>query len=269
MTRITPYLLQGRERGGSDVHVSAGLPPMMRLDGELIALDPRRLSEGEVDLLVAEVLPPELRKRLDERGAADFSHQEPEAGRFRMNVCRQRLGFTLVARLIPDRIPNLDDLGLPPIVAQLAALHSGLVLVTGGAGHRQVHHAGRVGGSLEPDAQPHHRFPRRADRVRAREPHVVGGAARGGARRAHLSRGTARGASAGSRRDRGGGDARPRDDLAGHRSRRDRALGLRHPQHPQRASDRASRPRRVPHRIPEPDAAHPGREPARRGRRRT
>jgi twitching motility protein PilT len=134
MTRITPYLLQGRERGGSDVHVSAGLPPMMRLDGELIALDPRRLSEGEVDLLVAEVLPPELRERLEKLGAADFSHQEPEAGRFRMNVCRQRLGFTLVARLIPDRIPKLDDLGLPPIVAQLAALHSGLVLVTGGAG---------------------------------------------------------------------------------------------------------------------------------------
>ncbi len=134
MPRIDAFLRLGREQGCSDIHFTVGLPPLVRMDGELAPLKYRALEGDEIESLTAEILSAEQGRILAERGAVDLSYSSPEAGRFRVNVYRQRRGPSAVARVIPETPPQLADLGLPPVVADFTGLRSGLVLVTGGTG---------------------------------------------------------------------------------------------------------------------------------------
>jgi len=134
MPRIDAFLQLGREQGCSDIHLTVGLPPLVRLDGELTPLKYRHLDTGETESLMDEILSPRLREVLAERGAADFSYAATGIGRFRVNVYRQMRGLAAVCRVIPEQVPRLADLGLPPVVSRFATLSSGLVLVTGSAG---------------------------------------------------------------------------------------------------------------------------------------
>ncbi len=134
MPRIDAFLQLGRDQGGSDIHFTVGLPPLVRLDGELVPIKYRVLSLEEIEGLVSEILDDYHAEQFKSRGSVDLSYQAPEAGRFRLNVCRHSRGLAALCRVIPERPPALVDLGLPSIVSQFTNLNSGLVLVTGATG---------------------------------------------------------------------------------------------------------------------------------------
>ena len=132
--RIDAFLRLARERDCSDIHLTVGLPPLVRLDGELTQLRYRELTRVELDDLLHEILTERHVQRLEERGSVDLSYRGEETGRFRINVCRQILGMSAACRVIPERMPFLDDLGLPSVISRLTTAKAGLILVTGSAG---------------------------------------------------------------------------------------------------------------------------------------
>ena len=134
MHRIDAFLQIGREQGGSDIHLTVGQPPLVRIDGELTPIQYRALSAGETSDLVLEVLGDRQRERLEEQGAIDFSYEAEGLGRFRVNACHHHLGMAAFCRVIPTEVPALTALGLPAVVSHFARLRSGLVLVTGATG---------------------------------------------------------------------------------------------------------------------------------------
>ncbi len=123
------------EAGGSDLHLSAGLIPTVRVNGELLQIphhdriDARRLRE-----LIYTMLTQRQRERFEEDLELDGSYSVPDVGRFRFNVMQQRGSVGAVFRYIPFEIPGLETLGLPPIVEKLTTIPRGLVLATGPTG---------------------------------------------------------------------------------------------------------------------------------------
>src|SRR4029450_11109281 len=130
MARLDAFLKIGREEGGSDIHLTVGLPPLVRIDGELLPIKYRALTQDETEGLVREVLSEAQRALFDERGTVDLSYASEEAGRFRINVCRHSRGIGAACRVIPEAIPKLADLGLPRVINRFTSLSSGLILVT-------------------------------------------------------------------------------------------------------------------------------------------
>ncbi len=134
MPRIDAFLQLAREQGCSDLHFTVGLPPMARLDGDLVPLKYRELTTDETRSLVDEIMDHEQRAAFDARGSVDLSYASEALGRFRINVCRHVGGIAAICRVVPMRAPKLADLGLPKVVHRFTKLNSGLVLVTGSAG---------------------------------------------------------------------------------------------------------------------------------------
>lgn len=134
MRRIDAFLQLGREQGCSDIHFSVGLPPLVRMDGQLSPLRYRTLTAEETQAILEEILTERGREELFRRGSVDMSYWAEGIGRFRINVFRKLTGWAAACRVLPDVVPKLSDLGLPSVVAELATLKSGLVLVTGGTG---------------------------------------------------------------------------------------------------------------------------------------
>jgi twitching motility protein PilT len=134
MARIDAFFQMGREQGCSDIHFTVGLPPLARIDGELTPFKYRTLTCEETELLLGEILDPLSLQTLQESGSVDLAYAAESGGRFRLNLFRQRRGLSAVCRIIPDRVPDLPELGLPPVLYELCDLRSGLVLVTGGPG---------------------------------------------------------------------------------------------------------------------------------------
>ena len=134
-TPIASFLAHVHEAGGTDLHLSAGAPPLIRRDGVLLpiegedVLDPFRL-EG----LLMSLLGPALSTEFHDRKEIDFAFDYGEDVRFRGNIFRQRGTIACALRRIPNEIPSFDELGLPPIVEDLVTLPQGLVLVTGPTG---------------------------------------------------------------------------------------------------------------------------------------
>ncbi len=118
----------------SDIHLTAGAPPCFRVGGELVPAGSEPLTPQDVEALLAPALSPEHRARLEDCGEVDLAGSFPEVGRFRLNAYRQRGSLAGALRLIPPRVPRLEELGLPPVAADLARLPNGLVLVTGPTG---------------------------------------------------------------------------------------------------------------------------------------
>lgn len=134
MARIDAYLELGRQQGCSDIHLTIGMPPLVRIDGDLGPVKSRSLEEEEVKTMLAEVMDDTHRQEFKKRGAVDISHSVDGLGRFRINVLSQQSGPAAVCRVIPNRIVPLDKLGLPALAASLADLPAGLILVTGACG---------------------------------------------------------------------------------------------------------------------------------------
>jgi len=121
--------------GGSDLHLTAGLAPSVRINGEITSLDHiGPLAGTDIDQLVLGILTDKQRAVFQEELELDTSYSEPGIGRFRVNVFQQRDSLGAVMRVIPFQVPSFDSLGLPPVVAAFAQLPRGLVLVTGPTG---------------------------------------------------------------------------------------------------------------------------------------
>jgi twitching motility protein PilT len=134
MPRIDAFLEIGQQQGGSDIHFTVGLPPLVRLDGELLPVKYRELTQDETEGLVREILSEQQQQIFETTGTLDLAYRCENLGRFRINLCRHRKGIAAICRVIPQEVPTLDALGLPRILAQFTKLNAGLVLVTGPTG---------------------------------------------------------------------------------------------------------------------------------------
>jgi twitching motility protein PilT len=134
MPRIDAFLKLGNTQTCSDVHLAVGVPPMLRMNGDLIAIRFRDLAEAELESYISEILSRNLSERFRTGHDVDFSYVSEDGGRFRVNVFRKDSGVGAVFRSIPNEIPTLDSLQLPPIVKKLCDYHQGMILVTGSTG---------------------------------------------------------------------------------------------------------------------------------------
>lgn len=122
------------EKKASDIHITVGIPPILRINGQLIYFNEEKLKPEDTKTLVYETLNEDLIKELEEKGEVDTSFSSPGIGRYRVNAYKQRGSYGMALRIIPLEIPSVDDLGLPIVVKDLARLPRGLILVTGPTG---------------------------------------------------------------------------------------------------------------------------------------
>jgi len=134
MARIDSFLRLVAEQQASDLHFHAGNPPLIRHDGDLIPLPFRTLTRDEVRRFVLEILSPEQKEQFDRTNELDLIYVIDGVGRFRTNVLMQTYGMGAVFRIIPQRLPDLDELMFPRAVRKLTQLQNGLVLVCGPTG---------------------------------------------------------------------------------------------------------------------------------------
>lgn len=131
---IDEMLKVANERGASDLHITVGVPPKIRIDGELIDIADERIMPADAENLIMPIIPDHARKQLVEMGESDFSYAIAGVGRYRVNAFRQRGSYACVIRIVGTRIPSPQELGLPESVVALTELKRGLVIVTGPTG---------------------------------------------------------------------------------------------------------------------------------------
>ncbi len=122
------------DRGASDLHLKATQPPIIRVSGRLIRTDFDPLTKDDVQRLIFSILAPEQRRTLEQTYELDCSYGVEGLGRFRVNVYKDRGQYAAALRTIASRVPSIEDLGLPPIVKEIAHKPRGMVLVTGPTG---------------------------------------------------------------------------------------------------------------------------------------
>ena len=134
MARIDAFLKLGSSQGCSDVHLAVGVPPMLRMNGELLPIKFRNLQEAELESYVTEILTTSHQEQFRKGHDIDFSYVSEDGNRFRVNVFHKDTGVGAVFRTIPSDVPSLDSLNLPPVVKKFCDFHQGMVLVTGSTG---------------------------------------------------------------------------------------------------------------------------------------
>jgi len=131
---LDEVLRMAMDRKASDIHLTVGLPPTIRMDGELTGLPYAVLDPGEVRRLIFECLTDEQIEKLESTHELDFGYSVRGLARFRFNVYMQRGSYAAALRAIPTKIPNFEDLGLPLVIREISKRTSGLILVTGPTG---------------------------------------------------------------------------------------------------------------------------------------
>ena len=131
---IAQLLTFGVKQGASDLHLSAGVEPMIRVDGDVKRINLPALDHKQVHDMVYDIMNDRQRKAWDEHLETDFSFEIPGLARFRVNAFNQSRGAGAVFRTIPSKILSLEELQCPPIFKELADLPRGLILVTGPTG---------------------------------------------------------------------------------------------------------------------------------------
>ena len=131
---ITQLLTFSVKNGASDLHLSAGLPPMIRVDGDIRRINVPSLDQSGVQSMVYDIMNDKQRKDFEEFLETDFSFEIPDTARFRVNAFNQNRGCGAVFRTIPSEILSLETLGAPKIFEEIAAFPRGIVLVTGPTG---------------------------------------------------------------------------------------------------------------------------------------
>jgi twitching motility protein PilT len=134
MLAISDLLRFATEQRASDLHLSAGERPMLRIDGELVRIDVPALTSEEAHRLVFDVMTDANRRTFQEHLECDFAFVLDDKLRFRVNAFVQSRGEGAVFRSIPNKVPSLGDLQLPPVIQELCEQEKGLVLVTGPTG---------------------------------------------------------------------------------------------------------------------------------------
>lgn len=120
--------------GASDVHLRVKLPPIFRINGKLVKVELPELTANDINSIVKTIIPADKKKDLPYMKSFDFAYAVKGVCRFRVNVFKQRGTFAVVMRVIPFKIPDIEELNLPTIVKQIALYPRGLVLVTGTTG---------------------------------------------------------------------------------------------------------------------------------------
>ena len=134
MAQIDAFFKLMNDQGASDLHLAAGQQPVLRLKGELERVKYKPLDDDGLKAMLYEIAPEHKIKIFEETGDVDFAYEIPGLARYRANFFRQKNGVAAVFREIPDKILSCQELGLPPVIPQLATLPRGLVLVTGPTG---------------------------------------------------------------------------------------------------------------------------------------
>jgi twitching motility protein PilT len=133
-TRLHTFLELAVNQGGSDLHLVSGQLPCIRISGVLNRVRFRELSLEDMEQLLLEFMNERQIAELNEKCAVDFAYDVPALGRFRVNVYRHANGLAAALRIISPRVPTLEELGLPPVIAQQTLQRKGLILVTGPTG---------------------------------------------------------------------------------------------------------------------------------------
>ncbi|MCR5321094.1 MAG: type IV pilus twitching motility protein PilT [Lachnospiraceae bacterium] len=134
MVSVVELLKQAKEAGASDLHITVGIPPKMRVNGKLITMDyPRMMPDNTMEALL-EVMNEQQRLKFEEKGELDMSFSVPEMGRFRVNAFKQRGTVAMAIRLVGTSVPSVEELRIPDSVIELYKKKRGLVLVTGPTG---------------------------------------------------------------------------------------------------------------------------------------
>ncbi|WP_167939998.1 type IV pilus twitching motility protein PilT [Desulfobaculum xiamenense] len=134
MAQIDAFFKMMHEMGASDLHLSSGTQPIIRLHGELERVKYKVLEHDELKKLLFEITPEAKVKEFEETGDIDFAYEVPNLARYRVNFFNQARGVAAVFREIPQTILTVEQLDLPPILKNLCMLPKGLVLVTGPTG---------------------------------------------------------------------------------------------------------------------------------------
>ena len=134
MATLKELLREIVAKKGSDLHLTVGVPPVIRLNGKLVHTDHDPLTHNELDGYVKEILTLDEYRRYNSKGELDKSYSLNGVGRYRVNVFKQREHDAIAIRLIGLKIPELDTLHLPPVVRELTTKKRGLILVTGPTG---------------------------------------------------------------------------------------------------------------------------------------
>ncbi len=131
---IAQLLAFSVKNNASDLHLSAGVPPMIRVDGDVKRINMPALSHKEVHSMIYDIMNDKQRKDFEEFFETDFSFEIPKLARFRVNAFNQARGAGAVFRTIPSEILSLEDLGAPQIFKDISMYPRGIVLVTGPTG---------------------------------------------------------------------------------------------------------------------------------------
>lgn len=134
MAEIDKFFKTMKEWGASDLHITTGAPPLVRLHGKMTAMREELVSAEECQRLIFEILTEKQKKQFIENWELDCAYALPGTGRFRVNVFMQRKGLGCVFRIIPEKILTAEELGLPPQILSLTREHKGLIVVTGPTG---------------------------------------------------------------------------------------------------------------------------------------
>lgn len=136
MSALTPMLAAGARRAASDLHLTAGMPPLMRVDGDLMPVPghDEALTGEWLEAALGELMTRDQKAEFEERGEVDLAFTEEGVSAFRVNVFRQMRDIAAALRYIPERVFTLEELGAPEIARTLALRPRGLVLLTGPTG---------------------------------------------------------------------------------------------------------------------------------------
>ena len=134
MVTIDEILRKAKDFNASDVHLTVGVPPKMRVNGNLVDMDFPKLGPRDTEIIIKDVMTEEHHERFARKGEVDFSYSITNLGRYRINAFRQRNSMAASIRLVASNIPKPETLGLPRSVMDLTDKKRGLVLVTGPTG---------------------------------------------------------------------------------------------------------------------------------------
>lgn len=134
MARIDAIFQMVKEQGASDLHISTGAPPMLRVQGNIQAIDYPELTGEQARQLLYEMMAPDQRARFEKERDIDFAYEVPGEVRVRCNLFEQIRGIAGAFRLLPTQIFSLEQLGLPDVIRRFSEFRKGLVVVTGPPG---------------------------------------------------------------------------------------------------------------------------------------
>ena len=187
---ITELLGFSVKQGASDLHITAGMPPLIRVDGDIRRINVPEMDHKEVHALIYEIMNDKQRKDYEEFLETDFSFEVPNLARFRVNAFIQNRGAAAVFRTIPSKVLSMEQLGMGDVFRKIAEVPRGLVAVTGPTGSGKSTTLAAMIDYIN-DNKYEHIYHRGPYRIRAPVQEVPGEPARGASRYTRLQRGIA------------------------------------------------------------------------------